>query len=186
MLREAQSPPGGLEMAKAHFDGEELTSETRTTDDSMEQIREILFGGRVREIEQRFARIEERLERQYADLSQDLSRRLADLEQGLKHSIDGLSAVLQEERGQREHEQVELGKRLSQLDADTSDEQAGLKRDLEQQLAAVQDRFDTEQGELRQSIESQLQALRGDKLARAALADMMQELAARLREPNAD
>jgi hypothetical protein len=173
-------------MAKAHFDSEELTSGTGAAEDSMEQIREILFGGRVREIEQRFAQIEERLERQYADLSRELDRRLTELERGLQQSIDSLSAVLQEERGQREHEQVELGKRLAQLDTDTSDEQASLKRDLEQQLMVAQDRFDTQQAELRQSIESQVRALRGDKLARAALADMMQELAGRLRESSAE
>lgn len=173
-------------MAKAHFDSEHLTSGTGAADDSMEQIREILFGAQVRQIEQRFARMEERLERQYADLTQELDRRLSALERGLQQSIDSLSAVLQEERGQREHEQGELGKRLAQLDADTSDAQAGLKRDLDQQLVSVQDRFDGQQAELRRSIESQVQALRGDKLARAALADMMQELAARLREPSSE
>lgn len=171
-------------MAKADFDDEELPHSVVTADDSMEQIREILFGGQVREIEKHFAQTEERHERQYAGRSQELYRRLSALQHGLQQSIDGLSAVLQEERGQREQEQVDLGKRLAQLDADTSDEQAALKRDFEQQLIAAQDRVDTRQAELRQLLESQVQALRGDRLARVALADMMQELAGRLREPS--
>ena len=170
-------------MAKAHFDNEEQTRSGGSADDSMEQIREILFGGQVREIERHFTQIEERLERQYAVLGQDLDRRLAALEGGLQQSINGLSAVLQEERAQRGHDHSELDKRLTQLDADTSDEQAVLKRDIEQRLIAVQERFDNRQTELRQLLESQLRELRGDKLARAALADLMAELAGRLREP---
>jgi DNA repair exonuclease SbcCD ATPase subunit len=173
-------------MAKAHFENDGSASSAGAVDDSMEQIREILFGGQVREIERHFARIEERLEHQYAALSQDLDQRLSALDGGLRRSVDALGAVLQEERAQREHEQADLGKRLAQLDADTSDGQAGLKRDLEQQLIAVQDRLETRQAELRQLLESRIEALQGDKLARDALADLLQELAGRLREPVRD
>lgn len=173
-------------MAKAHFENDKLMTAGGDTDSSMEQIRELLFGNQVRDIERRFAQIEERLERQYASLSQDLDQRLAGRERGLQQSIDGLGAVLQEERAQRAHDSAHLGQRLAQLDADIRDEQADIKREFEQKSIALQDRFDSEQTQLRQLLEQQISELRGDKIARGALADMMQELAARLREPSSE
>lgn len=171
-------------MAKTQFDNHPATG-SATGDDAdprLEQIREILFGDQTREVEQRFARIEELLERQHAALSQALDRRLATLEQDLRRSLDDLSAALQDERVQRARDQGVLGSRVAQLDADSDDRQSSLRREVEQSLVAIEERLGAGQVELRQALETQLQQVRGDTLARAALADLMQELAARLRQ----
>lgn len=170
-------------MAKAHHDDNPPRTGQSDADASMEQIREILFGGRVREIELRFAELEARIERQYAALGQASEQGLANSERELRQSIDGLSAVLGETRSR---DRGEFEQRLAQLDADLNDGQAALRRDLEERAMALQEHFTAGQAELRQLLESQIERLRDDKLAATALADMLQDVAARLRQSTSD
>jgi hypothetical protein len=170
-------------MAKAHHDDNPPRTNQSDADASMEQIREILFGGRVREIELRFAELEARIEQQYAALGQAFEQGLAHSERELRQSIDGLSAVLGEARSQ---DRGEVEQRLAQLDADLNDGHAVLRRDLEERAMALQEHFSAEQAELRQMLEAQIKRLGGEKLDGAVLADMLQNVAARLRQSTSD
>src|SRR5581483_11374112 len=76
----AEEPPNHQQAANDQGSGNNL-----------EQIREILFGGQMREVETRFARLEDRLAKLSYDLRDDLNRSLASLETFVKKEIESLN-----------------------------------------------------------------------------------------------
>lgn len=160
--------------------------------DNLERTRELLFGPALREIEKRFSRLEERLTREISETKEEFRRRLGQLEVHTKGELESLAQQLAAERDERGR----LLKQLSQerVAADNSLEEkiaqhvessgrtardlASQTRDQHRLLAEeLQQKFDSLTGNLaRESA-----ALRDDKTDRAALADMLSEMALRLR-----
>jgi len=58
---------------------------------SLEKVRDILFGGPLREVERRFARLEERLARDTSDLRAEVRQRLDALERFIKLESETLA-----------------------------------------------------------------------------------------------
>ena len=68
---------------------------------SIDKVRDILFGGQMREVDRRFARIEERLTKELADLRDDLRKRLDTLDAHVRRENDALADLLKAERTDR-------------------------------------------------------------------------------------
>ena len=51
---------------------------------SIDKVRDILFGGQMRDVERRFARLEERLVKETTDLRDDVRKRLDTLERYMR------------------------------------------------------------------------------------------------------
>jgi hypothetical protein len=160
--------------------------------ESVERIREILFGPQIHEYGQRFTRIEERLSNEGAELKAEVRRRLDSLEAYARQEVDGLGERVRTERGERS----EALNRLSQTLADSV-------KSLERRLMDSDERMSSGLRELRQSTfdrikgivddlagqiaalegsqNRQIEELRGRSLDRFALAGLLTELALRLR-----
>ena len=158
---------------------------------NLDKVRDLLFGGQMRDYDRKFARLEERLVKETADLREEVRRRLSALEAYMKAEVESQSDRLRAEQEGRSAGDKELGRelrdsaqqfdqKLSQLD----DLVARNQRDLRQQLHAQHQELGDD---IRQRVEDVLvrlaheaQELRSDKTDRKALAALLTEMAMRL------
>jgi hypothetical protein len=158
---------------------------------NLDKVRDLLFGGQMRDYDRKFARLEDRLVKETADLRDEVRKRLAALEAYMKTEVESLSERLRQEQDGRTGADKDLGhdlrdtsqqldQRLSQLD----DLVARGQRDLRQQLHAQHQELGDD---IRQRVEDVLvrlaheaQELRSDKTDRKALAALLTEMAMRL------
>jgi vacuolar-type H+-ATPase subunit I/STV1 len=158
---------------------------------NLDKVRDLIFGGQMRDYERKFARLEERLAKETADLRDEVRKRLAALETYMKTEVESLSERLRLEQDGRTSADKDLGRelrdtaqqldqRLSQLD----DLVARGQRDMRQQLHAQHQELGDD---IRSRVEDVLvrlaheaQELRSDKTDRKALAALLTEMAMRL------
>jgi molybdopterin converting factor small subunit len=158
---------------------------------NLDKVRDLLFGGQMRDYDRKFARLEERLGKETAELREEVRRRLSALESYMKAEVESLSDRLRAEQDSRAGADKDLGRelrdsaqqfdqRLSQLDDLVSRNQ----RDLRQQLHTLHHEL---VDDIRQRVEDVLsrlaheaQELRNDKTDRKALAALLTEMAMRL------
>jgi hypothetical protein len=158
---------------------------------NIDKVRDILFGGQMREYERRFVRLEERLLQETAELRDDVRKRVAALEQFAREEAASLAERLKGERDDRTDADKELAretrettkaieKKLSQID----DQIGRVQRELRQQMLELQQRLTDD---LKQRIDDVLARLaqeasdlRTDKADRATLASLFTEMAMRL------
>ena len=158
---------------------------------NLDKVRDLLFGGQMRDYDRKFARLEERLVKETADLREEVRRRLSALEAYMKAEVESQSDRLRAEQEGRSAGDKELGRelrdsaqqfdqKLSQLD----DLVARNQRDLRQQLHTQHHEL---VDDIRQRVEDVLgrlaheaQELRSDKTDRKALAALLTEMAMRL------
>ena len=88
---------GGLQIAEPP--AAPPTSEPQP--ESLDKVRDILFGGQMRDYDRRFATLEERLIRETNELREDVKKRLAALEQLLAREVDALNDRVKAEQEER-------------------------------------------------------------------------------------
>lgn len=148
------------------------------------KIRDILFGGQMREYEGRFAKIEQRLFDELSQLREELTGRVSHIEHDLRQESRKLGEANLRERSERLealHAQdlgmARLGEdllsRVSALDRLTTQSLDNLRQQIEDTLTQ---RF-VEMADQMQSIE---QRVDGAKTGRQELAGMLADIAARL------
>ena len=158
---------------------------------NIDKVRDILFGGQMRDYERRFARLEERLIQETSELKDDVRKRLAALEQFVRQETESLSERIRAEQEERSDATRDLAqdartsakafeKKAGQLD----DTISRVQRELRQQLLElhqnmnddVRSKIDDVLGRLQQESN----VLRNDKADRATLAALLTEMAMRL------
>lgn len=158
---------------------------------NIDKVRDILFGGQMREYERRFARLEDRLVQETAELRDEVRKRLAALEQFAKGETATLAERLQQERDERVEADKDLtrdaqdaAKAFERKSAQLGDQIGRVQSELRQQLLDVQQQM---ADDLRQKIDEVLArlgreatGLRADKADRATLATLLTEMAMRL------
>ena len=145
-------------------------SQASADEQSMAQIREILFGEHSRHTEQQFTRLEARLGEQEQALKTLLDQRIDEISQDLhqlRNDLDGQDrrqgAALDELHTTRNALLNRLDERLTVLDSDQQD-----ARHLQQQVAAEQ--------------AAALEGLERRNIGRAQLADLLEAMAGELRQ----
>lgn len=158
---------------------------------NLDKVRDLLFGGQMRDLDRRFSRLEERLVKETADLRDEVKKRLTTLEGYMKAEVDSLSDRLRAEQDGRGSADQDLGRELrgaaqqfEQKVAHLDELVARGQRDLRQQLHLQHQELSED---IRQRFEDVLQRLareagelRGDKTDRKALAALLTEMAMRL------
>jgi len=158
---------------------------------NIDKVRDILFGGQMREYERRFIKLEERLLKETAELRDDLRKRLASLEQYMKQESSSLSDRIKAEHDDRNDatkdlakEAKETAKAFEKKTGQLDDHISKVQRELRQQLLELQQHMNDD---LRQKIDEVLarigqeaNQLRVDKADRATLAELLTEMAMRL------
>jgi uncharacterized protein involved in exopolysaccharide biosynthesis len=161
--------------------------------ENLDTVRDILFGGHMRAVEGRIARIEERLIREQAAMHAELEKTLSSLEAFTRKELDALGEKLKAERAKRAEELKALGaevrdqlksldRRLAQIDEATGRADADLRSQLlEQQregAAELKRLGDTLAGELRTAE----QTLRAEKADISSLLAIFSDVAVKLSE----
>jgi exonuclease VII large subunit len=164
----------------------------------MAQVREILFGAQLKDMEMRFRRQEERFLREIGEVRESLRGRLDSLENFMKSEVSSLLNRLKEEKDEREnalraeerdrHEEVrkEAQERETQHDALKRDLQDALAREshdradsvsrLQAELNATNESFERRATKLAQSLDSTERSLRELFMRElAALSDKIDE-----------
>jgi hypothetical protein len=158
---------------------------------NIEKVRDILFGGQMRDTERRFARLEERLAQETAELKDDVRKRLAALEQFVKQETESLAERIKSEHDDRSDAEKDLSREAREnakaFEKKTGmlDDQIGrVQRELRQQILELHQQMTDD---LRQKVDEVLARLtqestdlRNDKTDRATLASLLTEMAMRL------
>lgn len=161
------------------------------TPESLDQVRDILFGGQMRMVDSRLQGLEARLQQEQAALRAEFTRELSEIDGAMKKGLTQLNERLSAERAKRaedlkalnadmkealkglEKRHQGLEEAASLADAELRDHLVRQSASLTADLAKTADRLS---GQL-ERITSQLQA---EKLDTAAMASGLTDLAHRL------
>lgn len=158
---------------------------------NLEKVRDILFGNQMREVDRRFARLEERIIKETRDLKDDIKRRLDALEAYTTKETETLAGHIRQEHSER----IDANARLTRELADTAgsferrsaslDEQlAKGQREIRQHILEQQQRLTEDMrgriDEVLAALARETHELRNDKTDRMALASLLKEMAMRL------
>jgi hypothetical protein len=167
----------------------------QATDDlgagNLDKVRDILFGGQMRDYERRFQRLDERLAQETAELKEEVRRRLTALEQFVKQETETLAERIRLEQEERTDATKELSRearenaRSFEKKSGQLDDQIGkVQRESRQQILELQQRVSDDLAARIQDVLSRLSRdsaeLRADKTDRATLAALLTEMAMRL------
>ena len=104
----------------------------------MEQVREILFGAQLKDMEVRFKRQEERLLREIHDVKDSLKKRLDSLENFMKSEVASLLEKLKREQDEREAVQrAEQKERSEALAAEQRERLEAIKNEQRERAEAL-------------------------------------------------
>ncbi len=158
---------------------------------NVDQIRDIIFGSQMRDYEQRFVRLEERVLNETNSLRSETSHRLDALESYIKQEVDSLIDQLSIERGEREEDTRHLTDELSKNATAADKKSSHIQDKLTQHQATTRDalldqsksllaEIQSVRNGLTDSLNKNTDKLQSDKTDRKALADMFSEVAMRL------
>lgn len=161
-------------------------------DRNVDQIRDILFGGQMRDYERRFHELNQRLEADLARLREAQDKRLAQIDKRVDDQLEKLSKMVRQEVEDRSSAvddlesrtqqaarsaRAEIGKALEGLGHDlaASDER------LRSALSDLQTAVDARAGETEAALSRAGAELRTEKVGREDLAALLTEFALRLK-----
>lgn len=157
---------------------------------SIDKIRDIIFGNQMQDYDKRFARLEEGLQKQFKELRSETNNRLDSLEAFIKKEVDALSDRLRNEKSLRESSTNKLSKEIKDSAMNISknirqleEKQNTDTRDLRQQLLDLSKNLSSEirkeHKESSKALDQAFKELNEDKVARTALSELLLELAIR-------
>jgi uncharacterized protein YPO0396 len=159
--------------------------------ESLDQVRDILFGGQMRMVDARLQGLEARLQQEQASMRAEFNREFAELDSNMKKGIAQLNDRLAAERTKRAEDlkalstdMKELVKNLERrhqaLEEAASQADAELRDHLLKQSAAQSADLAKTADRLSMQLELMATALQTEKLDTAALAAGLTDLASRL------
>lgn len=162
------------------------------TTENLDKVRDILFGAQMRDQDKRFARLEEKLGKEIADVRDQLLKRLGSLEEYFKGEVDGLverikgestarSAAIREVNGELSALTKAHEKAVAELESKLGDAQRELRKALLDQSKSLRDEVQSTQQTVMSALERHVSALRAEKTDRHALADLLTEVALKLK-----
>jgi hypothetical protein len=160
---------------------------------NVDKIRDILFGSQMRDYDKRFVRLEERLAKAADALRDDLKKRFDSLESFVQQEVESLHQRLKTEKSERVDALKELTResrdsskslenRLSQLDEHLAAAQGDLRSRILDQSKTLLAEIRKTHGDMETALEREAETLRNEKTDRATLADLLTEMALRLKD----
>ncbi len=162
--------------------------------ESLEAVRDILFGAQMRSVESRLQAMEERLLREQHQLRADLIRKIDDLESRTRDEFRAASERMTADRARNSEETRSLGAELTQAHRDLEQRHLRLQEATSLADAEIRDQLlmhasatSTEFARTRQGFTADLagkhQELMTKKTDRVALAQLLSEVARQLGDP---
>jgi uncharacterized protein YukE len=161
-------------------------------DRNVDQIRDILFGGQMRDYERRFEDLGERLEAEMGRLREAQEKRIAQIDRRLDEQFEKLGKQLRQEIADRTQAVDDLESRVQQAARTARGEVSNAMSALEHELAATDERLrdaiaelasalDVRASEAGAAVARSSAELRAEKVGREDLSALMTELALRLK-----
>lgn len=158
---------------------------------NVDKIREIIFGGQMRDYDRRFDKLEDRVLKDLDNLRRDHEERFVALDKLMRAELSRLGERLSKEREERlatdkavgrDLQDAEEGLRAALSDlSDRADKEASqLREELSEQDLGLREVIRQLRDELSAALESESSRLADDKLSRSAMADLLTEVALRL------
>jgi hypothetical protein len=175
---------------RAH-EGTEQTGSRDAGPESLDKVRDILFGSQMRMVESRFHNLEERLLQEQRALRADFGRQLGELTTALRHELEQGEQRLAAERANRQQElqaingelrdalgslerrHMNLEQAAGMADADLRDQLLQHSSAITSEIARLSERVSTE-------LDRSIKQLDGVKLDTSLLASLLGEVATRL------
>ena len=159
--------------------------------ESLDQVRDILFGGQMRMVDTRLRGLEERMSLEQTTLRNDLSRKIAELEEASKKEFAAHAERLSAERAKRADDlkalSAELKESLKSLERRhlkfeeaTAQADSEVRDQLMKQSAAFSAELSRTAERLTSELDRAAASLRADKVDTTTLAGTLTEMAARL------
>jgi hypothetical protein len=161
--------------------------------DSVDRIRDILFGAQVRQYEQKFGILEDTIQKEITMLHEATKKSIESLENFTKKQLESLTAQLKTEQKERSETMNELSKTFDNANKNLEkkiirleDRANTIHQDLQEQILQ---QSKTLMNEIRQkheevviSLKKAAEELRNDKIDRIALGNLLNEMGLRLKE----
>jgi paraquat-inducible protein B len=158
---------------------------------NIDKIRDIIFGGHMRDYDRRFSRVEEQLVKESLELREDTRKRFDALEAFIKAEFAALTDRLQAEqrtrddavsglwRGVQESNQT-LSAKLGEAQEQTARAHSALRQQILSQSQDLSDEMRRKQDEITALIQQEVADLNHGKADRSSLATLLTEMAMRL------
>ena len=160
---------------KANAAAQNASSKPAQTDDDVDKIRDIIFGGQMREYAAQFERLELHVKKSIESMSKQMSDRLEKMEQTIKAKTDALDAQLKK---QGETVAVQLGERDTMIDEQLEAIDESLNATYEELTAAIE----KSQAQLAKTLATDAKRLERDKVETKDLAQLFIELGRQLKQ----
>jgi chromosome segregation ATPase len=158
---------------------------------SLEKVRDILFGNHMRDVDRRFARLEERVAKDVRDLKDALKDRLDAFESYVKQETESLASQARSEQGERSAADARLARdaadaaqsferRAAAIDEQLAKNQREMRHSLLEQHQRLSDDLRQKIDEVLAALAREAHELRNDKTDRQALSSLLKEMAMRL------
>ena len=179
--------------AIGHSDDSNFSSGDQNENDSVDRIRDILFGAQVRQYEQKFRTLEETIRKEAANLHDATKKSVEALEIYVKKQLESLTAQIKAEQKDRtdsmkefcrtfENSDRNLEKKLNTLDEKANSIQHDLQEQLLQQSKTLTKEIDRKHEEVIMALKKASEELRKEKIDRLALGNLFNEMGLRLKE----
>ena len=158
----------------------------------VDRIRDILFGPLMREYDGRFQRLEDNLAREANEIRSDTQKRLDALERFIKGEVDSLNSRAAAEHGERCNTTDKLGRdlayaarnldtKVSNLSEQTAKNLGELRELMLQQYKILGAEIKDKYNQMKAGLDHETSQIRSGMIAREALAEMLNEVALRLK-----
>lgn len=159
---------------------------------SLDKVRDILFGAQSREFEKRVALLENRLLQESGELRQELIKSLDDLKAHINQEVEGLVGKLHREEGQRVTTMQEIGQtvktiesqlsqQISELTQQSSNQFRNMGLEMQRQKEGLIEQHQQALNQMETQLQQAVKELKMGKTDRAALAEMLMDVALRLK-----
>ena len=160
--------------------------------DNVNRIRDILFGPQMRDYDGRFQRLDERLTREGSELRDELRHHLQTLESHMKSEFESLASRIKAEQAERTqahehilHQLTETARglelRIGNLDRQAAQDIHDLRERLLEHGKALSAEMKEKQDQLKGQLDQEASQIRDAMTGREALAEMLSEVALRLK-----
>jgi len=157
---------------------------TKSLADDVDKIRDIIFGGQMREYTRRFDQLEKTVVKATGRLERDMDKRLAKLEAKLTADVAKLTKSIVDESSRRQADTDLTNDKLADMESNLvrqlGESQAALSADLDSARDKLEALVKETRIDLTEEFAGETTVLGREKVAATELASLMQDLAKRL------
>ncbi len=171
----------------------EISGKQAGEEESIDRVRDILFGAQMRQNEQKFIHLAELLQKEIASLREETRKHLDSLENYAKKGLESLANQLKTEQIERTESVEELSqkindknkhleKKIGQMEEKATKGHRDLHEQILQQSKDLRNEIREKHEEISVILDKSVRELRDEKTDRIGLANLFTEVAMRLKE----